>query len=194
THISALPVEILTYIFKWVVSSNLDTDSLESLALVCKSFYSLARAEDIWKLICMRTWEKNIALSSYSSFRQMFMKRPRVKFNGCYINKTTYFRSGEKSFDGLYKPMHVVHSFRYLRFYPEGTVYMLTSPKLPLNVLPDLKTRNTYVQGLLQGHYKLNNDKVGYSASYGYHKLNFSVMNKLFLNLFKFGCDGRIYE
>ncbi len=34
THISALPVELLVYIFKWVISNDLDTISLENVAQV----------------------------------------------------------------------------------------------------------------------------------------------------------------
>ena len=34
THISAIPLELIVYIFKWVVSSELDMKSLEQLARV----------------------------------------------------------------------------------------------------------------------------------------------------------------
>uniref|UniRef100_A0A8D3BWY9 F-box protein 9 n=1 Tax=Scophthalmus maximus TaxID=52904 RepID=A0A8D3BWY9_SCOMX len=39
THISALPLEILMFIFRWVVSSELDMRALEQLSLVCRGFY-----------------------------------------------------------------------------------------------------------------------------------------------------------
>ncbi|RMX52585.1 hypothetical protein pdam_00019383, partial [Pocillopora damicornis] len=52
THISAIPLELVMYIFKWVVSTELDMKSLEHLALVCKGFYACARDPDIWKLAC----------------------------------------------------------------------------------------------------------------------------------------------
>uniref|UniRef100_A0A8C7JTF2 F-box only protein 9 n=1 Tax=Oncorhynchus kisutch TaxID=8019 RepID=A0A8C7JTF2_ONCKI len=38
-HISALPPEVLIYIFRWVVSSDLDLRALEQLSLVCRGFY-----------------------------------------------------------------------------------------------------------------------------------------------------------
>ncbi|PKU30605.1 f-box only protein 9 [Limosa lapponica baueri] len=44
THISVLPMEVLMYIFRWVVSSDLDLRSLEQLALVCRGFYICARS------------------------------------------------------------------------------------------------------------------------------------------------------
>lgn len=51
-HISALPVEVLVYIFKWVVSSDLDMKSLEQLSAVCRGFYVCARDEEIWRIAC----------------------------------------------------------------------------------------------------------------------------------------------
>uniref|UniRef100_A0AAR2LNS1 F-box only protein 9 n=1 Tax=Pygocentrus nattereri TaxID=42514 RepID=A0AAR2LNS1_PYGNA len=42
-HISALPMEVLMYIFRWVVSCDLDMRALEQLSLVCRGFYICAR-------------------------------------------------------------------------------------------------------------------------------------------------------
>lgn len=36
-------MEVLMYIFRWVVSSDLDLRSLEQLSLVCRGFYICAR-------------------------------------------------------------------------------------------------------------------------------------------------------
>jgi len=43
-HISALPGEILTYIFRWVVSSDVDARSLEQCAKVCSIIYMISGA------------------------------------------------------------------------------------------------------------------------------------------------------
>ena len=40
THISAIPLELVMYIFKWVVSTELDMKSLEHLALVRRNFHA----------------------------------------------------------------------------------------------------------------------------------------------------------
>lgn len=53
----------------------------------------------------------------YKSWRDMFIERPRIQFNGCYISKTTYIRPGEDSFqDHLYRPWHLVAYYRFLRY------------------------------------------------------------------------------
>ena len=53
-HISDLPLELMIYILKWVVSSDLDFKSLESFAAACSGFYLLARDPEMWKLGCMQ--------------------------------------------------------------------------------------------------------------------------------------------
>lgn len=93
-----------------------------------------------------------------------------IIFTGVYISKTSYIRQGEESLDGFYRAWHHVEyyrymfdhnhwflivsriyvtskcwhcSHRYLRFFPDGHVIMLTTPDDPLSVIPRLRTRNT---------------------------------------------------
>ena len=51
-HISDLPVEVLRYIFRWVVSSLLDMKALEQVAMVRKFFLSVMGDRDMY----IRTW------------------------------------------------------------------------------------------------------------------------------------------
>lgn len=53
-HISDLPMEIILYLMKWIVSADLDLKSLENAANVCKGFYLCARDKEIWRLICFK--------------------------------------------------------------------------------------------------------------------------------------------
>ncbi|KAG8296375.1 F-box only protein 9 [Homalodisca vitripennis] len=162
THISALPVEIILYILRWVVSSELDLRSLEMCSSVCRGFYVCSRDSEIWRLVCVRVWGVNCGgLSEYKSWREMFILRPRLHFNGCYISKTTYVRSGENSFqDQFYRPWHFVQYFRYLRFFPEGLVLMLTSTEEPTSCLGQLKTRQMRHPAMMVGHYRLCENRV----------------------------------
>jgi F-box protein 9 len=161
THLSSLPFELMTYIFKWVVSSDLDVLSLEQASLVCRGFYLCARDEELWKLVCLRTWGKNCGRSAhFGSYRNMFIKRPHLRFNGCYISKCSYFREGAKSLDNYYRPFHVVEYFRYIRFFPEGRVLMLTTPDDPYTTIPQLRSRAANLQGIMLGYYKLCGDTV----------------------------------
>lgn len=126
THISCLPYEVFVYMLKWLVSNDLDMRSLEQVSLVCRGFYIAARDKDIWRLACARAWgvinvDTQYLLRYDNSWRKMFIERPRLNFNGCYISRTTYVRHGESSFqDFSYRPCHIVEYYRYLRFFPGG--------------------------------------------------------------------------
>ncbi|XP_062319226.1 F-box only protein 9 isoform X3 [Osmerus eperlanus] len=122
-HISALPPEVLMYVFRWVVSSDLDIRALEQLSLVCRGFYICARDPEIWRLACLRVWGNSCTkMAPFSSWREMFLEKPRVCFDVCgcsiviltgvYISKTAYIRQGEESLDGFYRAWHQVDFYR----------------------------------------------------------------------------------
>ncbi|XP_074502507.1 F-box only protein 9 isoform X1 [Sebastes fasciatus] len=158
-HISYLPREILMYIFRWVVSSELDMRALEQLSLVCRGFYICARDPEIWHLACIRVWGRNCTkLVPFKSWREMFLRRPRVRFDGVYISKTSYIRQGEESLDGFYRAWHHVEYYRYLRFFPDGHVVMITTPEDPLVVVPRLRTKNVRMDSALLGHFRLSQE------------------------------------
>ncbi|KAK4824971.1 hypothetical protein QYF61_022497 [Mycteria americana] len=159
THISVLPMEVLMYIFRWVVSSDLDLRSLEQLSLVCRGFYICARDPEIWHQVCLKIWGRSCnKLVPYASWREMFLERPRVRFDGVYISKTIYIRQGEQSLDGFYRAWHQVEYYRYLRFFPDGQVMMLTTPEDPQSIVPRLRTKNTRTDAILLGHYRLSQE------------------------------------
>ncbi|XP_016838278.1 F-box only protein 9 [Nasonia vitripennis] len=163
THISSLPMEIVLYILRWVVSSELDIRSLEVISRVCRGFYVCARDAEIWRMACVRVWGVNCGRfePKYQSWRDMYMQRPRLRYNGCYVSKTTYIRHGENSFqDQFYRPWHLVEYFRYLRFFPEGRVLMLTSTDDAQSCVSSLKSRNPRNNTVLIGHYRLHDNCV----------------------------------
>ncbi len=53
-HFSDLPLEIIFYILRWVVSSELDMRSLEQISLVSRGFYVCAKDPEIWRLACLK--------------------------------------------------------------------------------------------------------------------------------------------
>lgn len=119
THVSALPMEIFLYILRWVVSSELDIKSLDTISKVCRGFFVCSRDDEIWKMACIRVWGPTSSIRmrrQFESWREMYLQQPRLRFDGCYISKTTYIRAGENSFqDQYYQPWHLIEYFRYLR-------------------------------------------------------------------------------
>lgn len=141
THISSLPSEVLIYIFRWVISADLDVRSLEQCARVCRGFYICARDPQLWKMICWKIWGGQTGNPhAHVNWRSMFINRPHILFNGnskrgregrrcvghrsnflgVYISRATYIRQGEQSLDSFYSPWHLVEYYRYLRFFPDG--------------------------------------------------------------------------
>uniref|UniRef100_A0A182R9C0 F-box domain-containing protein n=1 Tax=Anopheles funestus TaxID=62324 RepID=A0A182R9C0_ANOFN len=163
-HFSDLPMELILYILRWVVSNDLDLKSLECFASVCRGFYLLARDPEIWRHACMRIWGVNLGVlkgTPYSSWREMYINRPRILFHGCYISRTSYLRSGENSFqDQFYRPIQLVEYYRYFRFFADGKVLMLTTADEPQQCVVKLKPRCPTQNEILRGHYRLHDDVV----------------------------------
>lgn len=76
-------------------------------------------------------------VAKYKSYRDMLRLRPRIRFNGVYISTCNYHRSGGHSGPSLSwnTPVHIVTYYRYLRFYPDGTVLSLLTTHEPADVV-----------------------------------------------------------
>lgn len=163
-HFSDLPTEVILYILRWVVSSELDLRSMERFGRACRGFYLLARDPEIWRRACVRVWGVNVGNlkgSPFAGWREMYMNRPRVHFHGCYISRTSYLRYGENSFqDQFYRPVQLVEYYRYFRFFADGSVLMLTSAEEPQSCVGKLKPRSPAQNEILKGHYRLRNDEL----------------------------------
>ncbi|XP_023948313.1 F-box only protein 9 [Bicyclus anynana] len=164
-HISWLPYEVVQLVLRWVVGAELDAGSLERAAAACRGLYVAAREPDLWRCMCVRTWGKKCgapADSGYTSWRHMYIERARVKLNGCYISKTTYMRPGENTYqDPSYQAWQYVDYYRYLRFFPDGVVLLLTTPQPPAACVARLQRRELKGNlGVVSGHYRLKGDMV----------------------------------
>lgn len=144
-------------IYRYVIGEDLDLASLESLGLVCRGFYLLSKDSNLWRSICHSTWGKltlafprggdessscdkencNHNASAPLDWRQMFLERPRVNFDGVYISRTRYIRQGDVGFQDItYRPFHVIRYYRYLRFFPDLRVLILTTNEEPDKIIP----------------------------------------------------------
>ena len=59
----------------------------------------------------------------------MFRKRPHVRFDGLYVSRNTYIHVGVTEWK-IKNPVHLVAYFRYLRFFPNGSLLSRTSPEV----------------------------------------------------------------
>ncbi|XP_050537259.1 F-box only protein 9 [Daktulosphaira vitifoliae] len=164
THFSALPTELILYIFRWVVSSDLDLRTLEICSSVCRGWYMYARDSELWRRACLRVWNKlnidNLA-SVDGSWRRLFIEYPHVLTIGCYICKISYVRQGEEAFQDLsYGPSFNVVYYRYLRFFSDGHVFMIVSSSEPAKIVQKLKSKALAPPDVCYGFYHLSDNKL----------------------------------
>lgn len=78
--------------------------------------------------------------SAYPAYRTLFQRRPRIRFNGCYISTVNYIRPGYSApTSGTWSsPIHIVTYYRYLRFLRDGTCISLLTVAEPADVVPYL--------------------------------------------------------
>lgn len=74
-----------------------------------------------------------IGASNRGSWRAMFLERPHLRYDGVYVSRNTYIRTGVVEWR-VKNPVHLVCYFRYLRFLPDGTLLYRTSPEVPSKV------------------------------------------------------------
>jgi len=80
-----------------------------------------------------------------SSWSEVFQNYPRIRFTGIYISTVNYTRAGAaSSFQTVSwnSPIHIVTYYRYLRFYPDGSVVSLLSTTEPVDVVPYISKEN----------------------------------------------------
>jgi len=164
THIGQLPSEVINYILKWVVSSDLDFKSLESCSQVCRGLYVASRDDDIWRLVSLKLWGPAVLSANvFPSWRDLFLARPRVHFSGVYISKMRYIREGERGFqDENYRAWHVVEYRRFLRFFPSGQVIMAISSDDEAIISKQLNSKagGANIPGAMMGQYRISDNVV----------------------------------
>lgn len=132
-------------------------DSLVPSNRLSKSFSNFALIDyNLFDRIWGANNINNYLSTYYDDWREMYLKRPRLNFDGVYISKASYARSGEQSLDNFYRPWHVVEYYRYLRFYSNGTVLFLTSPDEPKNIVSKLNVKNNAQQTNTTGNVATN--------------------------------------
>ncbi|KAI3635458.1 hypothetical protein MIR68_006096 [Amoeboaphelidium protococcarum] len=151
THISQLPAEIFTsFILPQV--AQMDAPSVERFGQVCRQFYKYTRDDNLWKQVCRYYHRSSSQPPSIASpfpnaqlYRDLFLSTPRLRYDGVYISRCTYARQGlsEHTFS---QPYHLVVYYRFLRFYPDGSVISLLSNREPQEVISMMNQDEYFAQ------------------------------------------------
>ena len=91
------------------------------------------------------------------SWKAMFLDRPHLRFDGLYVSRNTYLRTGIVEWR-VKNPVHLVCYFRYYRFYPDGHLLYRTSPEVVAKVarsMTDAPRKLKADDALTWGRYRL---------------------------------------
>uniref|UniRef100_A0A8R7TJ84 F-box protein n=1 Tax=Triticum urartu TaxID=4572 RepID=A0A8R7TJ84_TRIUA len=92
-----LPDELLIEIF-----GRMSPYTLGRAACVCRKWKYTTRNPTLWRNACLKTWQRNgieanfrMVQSLYdSSWRKMWVQRPRIRIDGLYVSRNTYIHTG----------------------------------------------------------------------------------------------------
>lgn len=96
--------------------------------------------DDVPRLCAEHSLAATLALLAAPAYRgswqRMFRRRPRVRFNGCYISTVNYIRPGQQVNSVTWNsPVHIVTYYRYLRLFRDGTAISLCTVEEPAAVI-----------------------------------------------------------
>ena len=74
----------------------------------------------------------------FNNWRHMIKDRPRIRFDGLYICKMHYMRYGVSDVS-VYRPVHDVFTYKYMKFEPNGEVYQVYSIMTPAKFIQEFK-------------------------------------------------------
>ncbi|KAJ3271512.1 hypothetical protein HDV01_006563 [Terramyces sp. JEL0728] len=150
-----IPFEILILIIKR--SLQFDIYNYMKLSLTSSWMREALKDESIWRYLCIAHHFDHppLALAGQlplyrDSWFAMWMKKPRVRYDGCYISRVSYVRRGMSETLSLSQVVHLVTYFRYLRFYPNNQFYLLTSFTEPIEMVQGVN-KNSKIKDLCSG-------------------------------------------
>ncbi|RCK58741.1 F-box protein HRT3 [Candida viswanathii] len=143
-----LPNEVWVHIMEILLHTS--PVSWMNLSISCKKFAFLGLGQPtLWRQLAQLVYSKQVydtspnpysdlaTIATNDSYKSILSKFPFVKFNGCYISVVNYYSEGGKAeFSSSWSnPVRTITYYRYLRFYPDGTVLKVLSVLPPEQVV-----------------------------------------------------------
>ncbi|KAK9836213.1 hypothetical protein WJX84_005129 [Apatococcus fuscideae] len=144
---------------------------------VCLQWRTLADSPDLWRAACSEAFRGNsdpqtdarlVRTQHRGSWKAMFLDRPHLRFDGLYVSRNTYLRTGIVEWR-VKNPVHMVCYFRYYRFYPDGHLLYRTSPEVVSKVartMTDAPRKLKHDDALTWGRYRLEGLKLSTAMIY----------------------------
>ncbi|KAG0748871.1 hypothetical protein G6F57_003115 [Rhizopus arrhizus] len=148
--IAKLPGEIMLYLLRYLALHSLS--AIPQFALTCKRFFLYTREPSIWQYASVRIFRlPSMTLEESKDYQlgkvmqqyngqwlRMYIDRPRIRYDGVYISTCHYIRQGTSE-TAWNQPIHFVTYYRYLRFFPNGTILKHVTTDEPAHVVKVLQ-------------------------------------------------------
>lgn len=164
-----LPNEMLLLVF-----AKLSKPSLGAAQLVCRQWKVVGDTPSIWRTACLEAFsnctletnERLLYKFHRGSWKDMYLDRCHLNFNGVYVSRNTYLKQGATEWK-VRNPVHLVAYYRYVKFFPDGTFLYRTTPETVSKVAKTMEvkggshtSRKQDHSGVQSGRYKLDGDKL----------------------------------
>ncbi|KAL4551126.1 hypothetical protein Ndes2526B_g05436 [Nannochloris sp. 'desiccata'] len=170
-----------------LIFSRLPIASVGACQVVCKQWRTVGETSSLWQAACkdafrltpQETNERLLFKVYNSNWKVMFLDRPHLRFEGIYVARNTYIRTGATEWK-VRNPVHLVAYYRYCRFFPDGTFLYRTTPEVVGKVAKTMQKPTAGASscssrksqqlsgdtGLHYGRYKIDNDKLYTAVRY----------------------------
>ena len=166
----AAQIELPAHAPVWRAYTGPDYISLENAGRSCWQLRLLTSDARLWHAVVRHTYmppqvpwgdtlEEAFARQSLS-WRNVYLRQPRLKLNGAYIAALQYVRQGQPEENVWVNVLHTVEYFRLLRFFPNGRCLSMLTSERPAQAVHQLEP-GVRQKGLAAGHWRLVADDEG---------------------------------
>lgn len=164
----------------------LDEDSVGNSICACKRLLHVGHAEEVFETLCRRIFPaqnpkvaaaaaaNRFTLRRFHTWFDMFHERPRVRYNGFYWLKISYYKKPELNMWTEITPgtiLQVIY-YRYFSFQRDGTVLYGMLFKPPHEATPVLREQRKDVH---VGRYHVEKDEVLVSVPTNHNVVEFRL-------------------
>ncbi|KAF4347137.1 hypothetical protein G4B88_026984 [Cannabis sativa] len=177
----SLPDELLYEVFARMTPYDLGRASC-----VCRKWRYTIRNPVFWRNACLKAWQLSGVVENYkilqskyeSSWRRMWLLRPRARTDGLYVSRNTYIRAGVAEWK-VTNPVHVPKLRSAITVTSDSLLLADSCTRLNLfqllwknssqkikDVAKYMNFRAAKAEAVFSGHYTLSDDKIEAAVLY----------------------------